>query len=145
MAWQKYTPAPPKGAIAATPVSIAIPERGLSSRPLLMLNGDVLKKLGWKAGVSLQIEIGEGEHAGKVRISPMAGEPAVLMAPTGTSRRKRSWIVLGWMPGLTEDKFKAPVPFAIDGTALTLTLPDEARGHQLPAATAAAVRRAQGK
>lgn len=145
MAWQKYTPASSKGATAEAPVSIAIPERGLSSRPSLMFNADLLKKLGWKSGCSLQIEIGEGEHAGKIRISPMAGEPTVLRAPTGTSRRTRSWIVLGRMPGLTEDKFKAPVPFAVDGTALILTLPDEARGHQLPAATAAAVRRAQGK
>lgn len=146
MAWTKYTPTLPKTTNSLPAVSITIPSTTKAARPFLSVDGETLKKLGWKAGATLQLQIGEAEHAGKIRIEALAGASTVLSSPPAGSRRKRSRVVLGRMPGLTDEDFKAEVAFEIDGLgALVVTLPDEARGHQLPAGTAAAIRRAQGK
>lgn len=142
MAWKKYTP-PVASTKALAPLSITIPEDGSQARPFLSISSETLKQLGWKAGTSLQLLIGEGEHEGKIRIEPMAGEPTVVKAPSAGMKAKRSRIRLGRMPCLATDALKSLLAFAIEKDALVLTLPDEARAHQLPRGTAAAVARAQ--
>lgn len=145
MAWKKYTPVVP--AKGPAPVSITIPDKDSRSQPLLLIDMATLKKLGWPADASLQLSIGEGDDAGKIKVEPMKGEPTVLRMPSKKGKAKRARVFLGRMPCLTDDEFRAPIGFEIlgetgGGTALVVTLPDDARSHQLPARTAAAVRAA---
>jgi hypothetical protein len=153
MAWKKYTPVVPvKG---PAPVSITIPEPDSNTRPFLMIDAATLKKLAWTADTSLQLLIGEYEHAGKIKIEPMAGEPTRLRLPAKNAKARRARIVVGRMPCLVDDEaFKSPLAFEIEGetggngkggATLVVTLPDDARSHRLPARTAAAVAAASGK
>lgn len=141
MTWKKYTP-PVSNSKVLPPLSLTVPDEGKQSRPFLSIDKDTLKQLGWKLGDSLQIEIGEAEHAGKLRLAPMTSEPTTLKPPS-TPKAKRWRIPLGRMPCLTNDGFKGPVAFSIDKGALIVSLPDAARSHQLPRGTAAAVARVQ--
>lgn len=143
MQWPgKSTPPPVSNTKSLAPVSITIPEEGSQARPFLSIDKATLAALGWKPGDSLQLLIGEGDHGGKIRIEPLAGEPTKLRTPT-TPKAKRARVPLGRMPCLSTDGFKSAVPFTVERSALIVTLPDEARAHELPRATAAAVARAQ--
>lgn len=140
MAWKKYTP-PVSNTKALAPVSLTIPEKGSQARPFLSIDKATLAALGWKPDTSLQLLIGEGEHAGKIRVEPLAGEPTKVRPP-GTPKAKRSRLPLGRMPCLTDEAFKSAVPFVVEKTALIVTLPDDARAHELPPGTARAVAQA---
>lgn len=146
MAWQKYTPTTRKPPEAA--VSISIPDEGGRGSPFLLIDEATMKSLGWKADSRIMLSIGTDEHAGKVRLEPAAGEPLRLLPPKGVVKRHR--ITVGRLPCLGSDQFRGACAVEVDkaaagGAALVLTLPHEARSHQLPRGTAAAIAAASGK
>lgn len=156
MPWTAYVPALAKSPPAG-PVSLTVAKTGT---PTLLIDDPTRTKLGWTVSTTLAIEIGDGEHAGKIRISPRSTARSLLVKPPG-GHYKRSRLALGRMPCLGSQPYRGPVEYSLDRlnskeAALVVILPDAVRAkappapiedddHQLPAGTAAAVKRAMGR
>lgn len=115
MSWQKYTP------IVKTrpdvPVSISVPEEGSRGTPFLLIDEATTKALGWKPGHTLMLSIGEGEHAGKLRLEPAIGEPLALRAPGKKSKTRRNRISIGRLPCLGDDRVRSACQFDVEKAA----------------------------
>lgn len=146
MAWQKFTPAAKARPDSA--VSISIPDETTRGSPFILVDEATMKSLGWKNDSRVMLSIGTGEHDGKLRLEPAAGEPLRVLPPKGVVKRHR--ITIGRLPCLATDRLRGACGYEIEksaggGSALVLTLPTDARSHQLPPRTAAAVALASGK
>ncbi|MFN4017119.1 MAG: hypothetical protein ACK4JB_17405 [Reyranella sp.] len=146
MSWQKYTPVA-RGE-AGTPVTISIPDEGSRGSPFILIDEATMKALGWKAESRIMLSIGTDEHHGKLRLEPAAGEPLRVLPPRGVVKRHR--ITVGRLPCLGTDRVRGACGYQVEkvagrGAALVITLPDDARSHQLPRGTAAAIATASGK
>lgn len=147
MSWKKYTPAVKSR--PDVPVSISVPASTTHAAPFLLVDDATMKSLGWKAGSTLMLSIGEAEHAGKLRLEPAAGEPLLIRPPSGKAKTRRNRITLGRLPCLGDDQVRSACQFDVEkaagGGVLVVTLPDAARSHQLPPRTAAAVATASSR
>lgn len=142
MSWKKYTPE--VKARPDVPVSITLPDGASRGSPFLLVDDATMKALGWKAGSTLMLSIGEAEHAGKLRFEPATNEPLQIRPPSGKGTRRRNRISLGRLPCFGDDQVRSACQFNVEkpaggGGILVVTLPDAARSHQLPRGTAAAV------
>jgi hypothetical protein len=146
MAWQKFTPTTAKRPEAA--VSISIPDETTRGSPFILIDEATVKSLGWKPDSRVMLSIGTAEHAGKLRLELAAGEPLRVLPPKGVVKRHR--ITVGRLPCLSTDRLRSACGHEIEkaaggAAALVITLPNDARSHQLPPGTAAAVAAASGK
>ncbi len=110
MAWNKFTPV--QKTRPDVPVSISVPEGDSRGAPFLLVDEATTKQLGWKAGATLMLSIGDGEHAGKLRLEPAANEPLKLRPPSGKAKRNR--ITIGRLPCLGGDQVRSACVFAIE-------------------------------
>lgn len=115
MSWKKYTPE--VKARPDAPVSISLPDSSSRGAPFLLVDDVTMKALGWKAGSTLMLSIGEAEHIGKLRLEPAVNEPLHIRPPSGKARTKRNRITLGRLPCLGDDKVRSACQFDVEKVA----------------------------
>ena len=103
-------------------VSMAMGSKGTNLHFCIHISADTVKAAQWARGMRVGAQLGEGDHAGMLRVAPDAelGKKLIKSSKLGTSLRVA---FLPW-DGLKKQKVPVePVRFQIDGDALVLTLP----------------------
>jgi hypothetical protein len=119
MSWREIAP-PTRHSRIKGPVTIGVGSFGKGTvRLIFSFAADVMPKA-WKAGATLGAYLGEGEHAGKLRLAPEGIRPFPL-------RLRKSGRFQLLMPLLeradTTRRHPSRVEFKVDGPAMIVTLP----------------------
>lgn len=125
MAWKEHFPQ--KGAPKA-PCRFGVSGYSRNARliaKVAIATVTLQEELGWRKGDRLRLFVGEGEHAGRIRLEP---------SPAGSFKvgmMRGTWVIsLANWPGLTaEAHAMTGAEYQVQGSAITISLPAWALGR----------------
>lgn len=87
----------------------------------LIIGGPIAKQLGWAGGQRIALFVGDGEHVGKLRLTPNAAGAIAVARTTGAPIQ----LYIGKIKALTGSpvRSRTAVEFEVDGGSLNITLP----------------------
>ncbi len=127
MSWTPLAPSLPVKAGASTvTLSVTAGGEGKKRRVTLTVRPGLLPSLPWcRAQATVEVEFGEGDHAGRLRVRSVEGAPYALRGGPHRGHAQSVMLILPPLPGLAAGAHEATVceVATIESAGLIVTLP----------------------